>query len=72
MSQPRLPAEPHPLRHAAAWGRAWPRPFTNRGLAEAAGLSPTLAARMTYCLRAVDGLAVVGRGKHGARLFAEA
>ena len=49
-----------------------PRPFTNRGLAEAAGLSPTLAARMTYCLRAVDGLAVVGRGKHGARLHAEA
>ena len=49
-----------------------PRPFTNRGLAEAAGLSPSLAARMTYCLRAVDGLAVVGRGKHGARLFTEA
>ena len=49
-----------------------PRPFTNRELAEAAGLSSTLAARVTYCLRAVDGLAVVGRGKHGAQLLAEA
>ena len=49
-----------------------PRPFTNRALAEAAGLRPVLAARMTYCLRAMEGLAVVGRGKHGAQLLAEA
>jgi hypothetical protein len=48
-----------------------PRPFTNRELAAAAGVRLALAGKMTYCLRAMEALTVVGRGKHNAQLFAE-
>ena len=48
-----------------------PRPFTNRQLAKAAGLRLHLAGRMTYCLRKMGALDVVGKGKHNAQLLAE-
>jgi hypothetical protein len=47
-----------------------PHPFTNRALAERLGISRRLAEQMTYCLRAMDMLAVVGRDGR-ANLFAE-
>lgn len=50
---------------------ALPRPFTNRQLATAAKLRLNLAGRMTYCLRKMDALEVVGKGAHNAQLFAE-
>ncbi|MDA0338043.1 MAG: hypothetical protein O2782_22970 [bacterium] len=50
---------------------ALPRPFTNRQLATAAKMNLNLAGRMTYCLRAMDALEVVGTGAHRAQLFAE-
>jgi hypothetical protein len=49
-----------------------PRPFTNKQLAEAAGLRRILAERMTYCLRKMEALQVVGKAKYGAQLFEEA
>lgn len=49
-----------------------PRPFANRQLAQAAGLRLALAGKMTYCLCRMGALEVVGRGAHGAQLFAEA
>lgn len=51
---------------------ALPRPFTNRQLAEASGLRLNLAGRMTYCLRKMGALDVVGKAKHNAQLLAEA
>jgi len=50
---------------------ALPRPFTNRQLATAAKLRLNLAGRMTYCLRKMGSLDVVGTGPHRAQLFAE-
>lgn len=47
-----------------------PRPFTNRGLAAAAKLRLNLAGRMTYCLRKMGALDVVGKERN-AQLFAE-
>ena len=47
-----------------------PRPFTNRGLAAAAKLRLNLAGRMTYCLRKMGVLDVVGKERN-AQLFAE-
>ena len=49
---------------------ALPRPFTNRGLAAAAKLRLNLAGRMTYCLRKMGALDVVGKERN-AQLFAE-
>lgn len=49
-----------------------PRPFANRQLADAAGLRLSLAGKMTYCLRRMGALDLVGRGAHNAQLFAEA
>ncbi len=48
-----------------------PRPFTNRELAKAAGLRMNLAGRMTYSLRHMGALCVVGK-KGNANLFTEA
>ena len=46
-------------------------PFTNRALAAAAGLSAALAGQMTYTLRRMGALEVVGR-RNRAYLFARA
>ena len=48
-----------------------PRPFTNRELAKAAGIRMNLAGKMTYSLRHMDALTVVGK-KVNAQLFTEA
>ena len=48
-----------------------PRPFTNRTLSEATKLGMHLAGRMTYSLRHMGALDVVGK-KGNARLFTEA
>jgi hypothetical protein len=61
-------------REAAALlpdGSVLPRPFTNRQLATSAKLQLNLAGRMTYCLREMQALQVVGTGPHRAQLFAE-
>lgn len=49
---------------------ALPRPFTNRQLATAAKMRLNLAGRMTYCLRQMGALDVVGKQRN-AQLFAE-
>ena len=46
-----------------------PEPFTNRSLAAAAGISPAAAGEMTYALRHMGALSVVGRSSR-AYLFA--
>ena len=46
------------------------RPFTNRDLSEAAGLRLSLAAKLTYCLRKMGLLEVVGK-RGNAQLHAE-
>ena len=46
-----------------------PEPFTNRSLAAAAGISPAAAGEMTYALRHMGALSVVGRTSR-AYLFA--
>ncbi len=40
------------------------RPFTSSGLAEAAGISKRLAQKMTYCLRKMGVLELVGKEKN--------
>ena len=47
------------------------RPFTNRELAESTGYAPRLAEKLTYCLKKMGALEVVGRRRR-AQLFAEA
>jgi hypothetical protein len=47
---------------------ALPRPFTNRELADTLGLSRRLAQKMTYCLRKMGVISVVGK-KGRAFLF---
>lgn len=64
----RNPADAAALLPAAA---KLERPFTNRQLATAAKLRLNLAGRMTYCLRKMGALDVVGKGPHNAQLFAE-
>lgn len=48
-----------------------PRPFTNRELATAARIRVALAGKMTYSLRHMDAIDVVGK-KGNAQLFSEA
>ena len=47
------------------------RPFTNRELAESTGYALRLAEKLTYCLKKMGALEVVGRRRR-AQLFAEA
>ena len=47
------------------------RPFTNREFAESTSYSLGLAGKLTYCLKKMDALEVVGR-RGRAQLFAEA
>ena len=49
---------------------ALPRPFTNRELAVAARMRMALAGKVTYSLRHMDALTVVGK-KGNAQLFSE-
>jgi hypothetical protein len=37
------------------------RPFNNSDLVEALGIPPRIAQRMTYCLRKMDAIKVVGK-----------
>lgn len=48
-----------------------PRPFTNRELSKAAGVRLALAGKMTYSLRHMGALSVIGK-KGNAQLFEEA
>jgi len=67
----RLLRNPREVAALLPGAAALPRPFTNRQLATAAKLRLNLAGRMTYCLRRMGALEVVGTGKHRAQLFAE-
>ena len=60
------------FRTPADLARLLPRlqePFTNRSLADAAGMSPAAAGEMTYALRHMGALSVVGKSSR-AYLFA--